>query len=85
VEKHLCKHGFRDDYRIWTSHGESHIEVGSDESFDEADQMDDMLVDLGGGHAPTFEEEPTGSAANLLLTFSCGQLFPYACGVDMLE
>ena len=62
VEMHLCKNGFRDDYRIWTSHGESHVEVGSDESFDEADRMDDMLVDLGGGRAPTFEEEPTGSA-----------------------
>jgi hypothetical protein len=38
------------------------FKVGSDESFDEADRMDDMLVDLGGGHAPTIEEEPVGSA-----------------------
>jgi hypothetical protein len=44
VEMHLCKHGFRDDYRIWTSHGEGHIEARSDESLDEADRMDDMLV-----------------------------------------
>ncbi|XP_039778161.1 late secretory pathway protein AVL9-like [Panicum virgatum] len=37
VEIHLCKNGFRDDYRIWTSHGERHVEVGSDESSCEAD------------------------------------------------
>jgi len=62
VEIHLCKNGFRDDYRIWTSHGESHVEVGSDESSCEADHMDDMLADLGGYHAPTIDEEPTASA-----------------------
>ena len=62
VEIHLCKNGFRDDYRIWTSHGERHVEVGSDESSCEADHMDDMLADLGGYHAPTIDEEPTASA-----------------------
>jgi hypothetical protein len=62
VEIHLCKNGFSDDYRIWTSHGESHVEVGSDESSAEADRMDDMLADLGGYHAPIIDEEPTASA-----------------------
>ena len=62
VEIHLCKNGFRDDYRIWTSHGERHVEVGSDESSCEADHMDDMLADLGGYHAPTIDEGPTASA-----------------------
>lgn len=52
VEMHLCKYGFRDDYKIWTSHGEGHIEARSDESLNEADRMDDMLVD----------DEPTASA-----------------------
>jgi len=62
VEMHLCKHGFRDDYRIWTSHGEGHIEAGSDESLDEADRMDDMLVDLANANPPTIDDEPTASA-----------------------
>jgi len=61
VEMHLCKHGFRNDYRIWTSHGEN-SEVGTDESLDEADRMNDMLVDLCRGNAPTIDEEPTPKA-----------------------
>jgi len=59
VEMHLCKHGFRDNYRLWTSHGESHVEIGSDESSEEVDRMDDMLVDLGADHAPTSDDEIT--------------------------
>jgi len=59
VEMHLCKHGFRDNYRLWTSHGESHVEIGRNESSEEVDRMDDMLVDLGVDHVPASDDEIT--------------------------
>jgi len=50
VEMHLCRFGFKDNYKTWTSHGEglvnSHGEGRHDEGFGEIDNMDEMLAGL---------------------------------------
>jgi hypothetical protein len=47
---HLCRFGFKDNYKTWTSHGEglvnSHGEGRHDEGFGEIDNMDEMLAGL---------------------------------------
>jgi len=66
VEMHLCRFGFKEDYKIWTAHGEglidSSIEGGYCEGFGETDRMDEMLVDLAGEHPPPIDEEPAAYA-----------------------
>jgi len=66
VEMHLCRFGFKEDYKIWTTHGEglidSSIEGGYGEGFGETDRMDEMLVDLAGEHPPPIDEEPAAYA-----------------------
>jgi len=66
IEMHLCRFGFKDDYIIWTAHGEiigdSQVEGGHDERFYETDRMNEMLVELCGDHLPPADEEPTGYA-----------------------
>jgi len=66
VEMHLCRFGFKEDYKIWTAHGEglidSSIEGGYGEGFGETDRMDEMLVDLAGEHPPPIDEEPAAYA-----------------------
>ncbi|XP_066357918.1 uncharacterized protein [Miscanthus floridulus] len=69
IELHLCHNGYKENYQTWTSHGErrenhEHV-IGLEvqpEGFGETDRMDDMLVDLAGGHPPLDEETPTGFA-----------------------
>jgi len=47
VEMHLCSVGFKDNYRIWTAHGEgvdsTYVEGGHDEAFCETDHMDALV------------------------------------------
>lgn len=68
IEIHLCRFGFKDDYKIWTSHGEGlvnsdQVDGGHDEGFFETDRMNEMLTELGCSHPPSIdEEEPTGYA-----------------------
>jgi len=42
VEMHLCRNGFKEDYRIWTAHGEgldcTYVQGGHDDSFPETDR-----------------------------------------------
>lgn len=68
-ELHLCKYWYKDNYEIWTTHGESlvgrHDEIVASINhvgLDEIDQTDNVLVDLGGDHPPTIDDEPTASA-----------------------
>ena len=73
VKEHLYKQGFRENYEIWTEHGEKYAprHDGSASAthcarYDEIDQMvdrmDNMLVDLGSNRPPPIDEEPTSSA-----------------------
>jgi hypothetical protein len=56
IELHLCKHGFKEGYETWTQHGERLVRhdecdiIGNGEDFDETDQMDQLLVNLGAVH-----------------------------------
>jgi hypothetical protein len=65
IEIYLCKHGFWEGYETWTEHGESHIRddegdsIANGEGFDEADRMDQMLIDLAGDNPPIVDEQPT--------------------------
>ena len=63
---HLCRFGFKEDYKIWTAHGEglidSSIEGGYGDGFGETDRMNEMLVELGATHPPPSDEEPTAYA-----------------------
>uniref|UniRef100_A0A0A9E3B2 Transposase-associated domain-containing protein n=1 Tax=Arundo donax TaxID=35708 RepID=A0A0A9E3B2_ARUDO len=67
IEMHLCREGFKENYNTWTAHGESFVgneqasASGADEGFEEADRMDDMLVDIAADYQLA-EEEPTASA-----------------------
>ena len=69
----MYKYGFRENYEIWTEHGEKY--VPSQDGFSSAtncarhdeigqmvDRMDNMLVDPGGPCPPPIDEEPTSSA-----------------------
>jgi len=62
VEMHLCRVGFKEDYRVWTSHGEgpanTYVEGGHGENFVETDHMDEMLATLVGDHPPPIDEQP---------------------------
>lgn len=73
VEKHLYKRGFRENYEIWTEHGEKYVPrhdgsasatdcVRHDEIDQMVDRMDNMLVDLADNHPPSIDEEPTSTA-----------------------
>jgi hypothetical protein len=63
---HLCRVGFKEDYRIWTAHGEglagTYVEGGHDESLPETDHMDEMLASLVGDHPPPIDEQPPAYA-----------------------
>ncbi|KAL6661769.1 hypothetical protein ACP70R_001153 [Stipagrostis hirtigluma subsp. patula] len=56
IELHLCKNGFKENYKTWTAHGERLVvnpdepgpSIISHEGFGESDRMDDMLLDLAG-------------------------------------
>ena len=69
IEMHLCKYGFKENYKTWTSHGETivrqegHASSISHEGFDEVDHIDNMLVDLGAVQPPIRDEEPTPSVS----------------------
>ena len=71
VEIHLCKHGFKEGYEVWTEHGErvdrhdSWGTIAHGEGFDETDQMDQMLVDLFGEQPPEIDDVPTEYAQAL--------------------
>lgn len=73
VEMHLCKLGFKDDYKIWTSHGEgfvdSSVEDRNDEGFGDTDRMDDMLVELGGENPRPIDEETNALHKLFILWF----------------
>ena len=69
IELHLCHNGFRENYQMWTAHGERREnqdhESGQElehEGFGETDRMEDMLVDLAGEQPPLVDESPTGFA-----------------------
>lgn len=64
----MCYNGFKENYEIWTAHGESRGVRGEESgpSLDHEDilidRMDRMLIDLAGPHPPPIEEEPSVSA-----------------------
>ena len=66
IELHLCKYGYKENYGIWTSHGERPVINDNDpgpslidhEGFGESDRMDNMLVDLASAQPPESSEEP---------------------------
>ena len=68
VELHLCKHGFKEGYETWKQHGERLFRndefdiIANGQVFDETNQMDQMLVDLGADHPPDIDDEPTAYA-----------------------
>jgi len=66
VEMHLCRVGFKEDYIIWTAHGEglagTYVEGGHDESLPKTDHMDEMLASLVGEHPPPIDEKPPAYA-----------------------
>ena len=66
VEMHLCRAGFKDNYRIWTAHGEgvdsTYVEGGHDDAFCETDHMDEMLLTIAGGHPPPIDDQPPAYA-----------------------
>lgn len=66
VEMHLCRVGFKEDYMIWTAHGEvlagTYVEGGHDDSFPETDHMDEMLATLVGDNPPPIDEQPPAYA-----------------------
>ena len=63
VELHLCQNGFKENYRIWTAHGERRDQQQQDfEGFGETDDMDGMLADLAAAIPSISDEEPTAAA-----------------------
>ena len=60
---HLCQNGFRENYQMWTAHGERlENQDREHEGFGETDRMEDMLVDLAGEQPPLVDGTPTGFA-----------------------
>lgn len=69
VELHLCRNGFKENYRTWTAHGERRFEHNQEaqphvdnEGLDESDRMGDMLADLADCNPPEIDDEPVPSA-----------------------
>jgi len=63
VELHLCQNGFKENYKIWTAHGERCEQQQQElEGFGETDHMDAMLADLAAAAPSILDEEPTTSA-----------------------
>jgi hypothetical protein len=48
ISDHIVKHRFMLNYLVWHQHGEVHAPtVAESDGSDDADQMDDMIVDIG--------------------------------------